>query len=147
MIVESIGLGLFLSLVFYEIMGLTPGGLVVPGYLSLVLNQPGRALGTIGASLLCLFIIRGLTNFIILFGRRKFVLGVLIGFLLARLMEMILAQAPDIGVEIRSIGYIIPGLLAHEMDRQGIVRTLLFAFLVAGTVRLLLLLWKGWAFI
>ena len=40
MIYQSIGLGLVVSLVFSEILGLAAGGLVVPGYIALYLDQP-----------------------------------------------------------------------------------------------------------
>ncbi len=147
MIVESIGLGLFLSLLFHEIMGLSPGGLVVPGYIAFILDQPGRLLGTLTAGLLCLLIIRFLSDHIVLYGRRKFVLTVLIGFGLVRLMERLFINIPGLNVELQAIGYIIPGLMANEMDRQGVVKTLLFLLFMSCLVRFTLLLLKGWLFI
>lgn len=147
MIIESIGLGLFLSLIFHEIMGLSPGGMVVPGYIALFLDQPNKLMGTLFASLLCLFIIRALSVYIILYGRRKFVLTVFIGFLMVRIMERLLISIPLVNMELHAIGYIIPGLIANEMDRQGILKTLLFLVLISTLVRFILLLLKGWLFI
>jgi len=40
----------------------------------------------------------------------------------------------------QSIGYIIPGLLANEMKKQGILPTLLAMLIVAFMVRMLLYL-------
>ena len=40
MIYQSIGIGLIVSLVFSEILGLAAGGLIVPGYIALYLDQP-----------------------------------------------------------------------------------------------------------
>lgn len=147
MIIESIGFGLFLSLIFHEIMGLSPGGMVVPGYIALFLDQPNKLMGTLLASLLCLFIIRALSVYIILYGRRKFVLTVFIGFLMVRIMERLLISIPLVNMELHAIGYIIPGLIANEMDRQGILKTLLFLLLISTLVRFILLLLKGWLFI
>jgi gamma-polyglutamate biosynthesis protein CapC len=147
MIVESIGLGLVLSLLFHELMGLSPGGMVVPGYIALSLNQPGRLMGTLLATLLCLLMIRFLSNHLVLYGRRKFVLTVLVGFGLVRIMERLLLMVPGLNMELEAIGYIIPGLMANEMDRQGVLKTLLFLLFVSALVRFLLFLLKGWFFI
>ena len=42
----AIGLGLILSLFFTETLGVTAGGVIVPGYIALFLNQPSMVLGT-----------------------------------------------------------------------------------------------------
>ena len=147
MIIESVGLGLVLSLLFHEVMGLSPGGLVVPGYIALVLDQPGKLLGTLTASLLCLLVIRFLSNHIVLYGRRKFVVTVLIGFGVVRILERLFITIPGLDLGLQAIGYVIPGLIANEMDRQGILKTLLFLLLVSSLVRFVIFLLKGWLFI
>jgi hypothetical protein len=53
---------------------------------------------------------------------------------------------PDPGA-LEILGFIVPGLLAHEMDRQGCVRTLLFLLLISAIVRFVLYVVKGWLFI
>ena len=40
MIEVSIGLGIVLSLILSETLGVTAGGIIVPGYVSLYLHQP-----------------------------------------------------------------------------------------------------------
>ena len=40
MLIEAVGIGLFVSILYYALVGLTPGGLVVPGYIALHLPQP-----------------------------------------------------------------------------------------------------------
>ena len=49
--IEAIGLGLLISLFFSETLGLAAGGMVVPGYVALMLHHPLRILGTVGVSL------------------------------------------------------------------------------------------------
>jgi hypothetical protein len=56
------------------------------------------------------------------------------------LVEGVLLQLPVISIEVQSIGYIIPGLLANEMQRQGILPTILATAIVAILVRLTLYL-------
>jgi len=140
MIYQAIGIGVMVSFVFYEMVGFSPGGIVVPGYVALFLDQPIRILVTLLVALLTYFAVKILSNYIILYGRRRFLAMVLIGFLLKWLIEEIIITMPISGVELQSIGYIIPGLIANEMRRQGIFPTIYSLAIVSILVRLILLL-------
>ncbi len=148
MIYQSIGLGLVVSLVFSEILGLAAGGLVVPGYIALYLDQPLRILGTILASLVTYGFVTLLGKFILLYGRRTMVFSVLSGFLFGYLTRYLLVfnASLDLGVDtnvIQSIGYIIPGLIAYWMLRQGVVETLCTLIMASFIVRLALVVAHG----
>ena len=148
MIFQSIGLGLVVSLVFSEILGLAAGGLVVPGYIALYMDQPLRILGTVLASLVTYAFIRLVGRFVLLYGRRTMVFSVLAGFLFGYLTRHILVfnDAMQLGVDtsvIQSIGYIIPGLIAYWMMRQGVVETLCTMIMASLIVRLALVTAHG----
>lgn len=148
MIFQSIGLGLVVSLVFSEILGLAAGGLVVPGYIALYMDQPLRILGTVLASLVTYGFIRLVGRFVLLYGRRTMVFSVLAGFLFGYLTRHILVfnEAMQLGVDtsvIQSIGYIIPGLIAYWMVRQGVVETLCTMIMASFIVRLALVTAHG----
>lgn len=140
MIYQAIGIGVMVSFAFYEIVGFSPGGIVVPGYVALFLDQPIRILVTLLVALLTYFAVKILSNYIILYGRRRFLAMVLVSFLLKWLIEEMIIKMPISGMELRSIGYIIPGLIANEMRRQGIFPTLYSLAIVSILVRLILLL-------
>jgi poly-gamma-glutamate biosynthesis protein PgsC/CapC len=140
MIYQAIGIGVMVSFAFYEMVGFSPGGIVVPGYIALFLDQPVRILITLAVALLTYFVVKILSNYIILYGRRRFLTMVLVSFLLKWLIEEIIIKMPISGVELRSIGYIIPGLIANEMRRQGIFPTIYSLAIVSILVRLILLL-------
>jgi len=147
-IYQSIGLGLVVSLVFSEMLGLAAGGLVVPGYIALYLDQPMRILGTVLASLVTYGFVRVLGRFILLYGRRTMVFSVLAGFLFGYLTRYLLVfnEFSGLGVNanvIQSVGYIIPGLIAYWMLRQGIVETLCTMFMASFIVRLALVVAHG----
>ena len=72
MIYQAIGIGIVASFAFYEMVGLSPGGIVVPGYIALFLNQPPRILITLAVALLTYFLVKMLSNYIIIYGRRRF---------------------------------------------------------------------------
>lgn len=119
-----IGIGIVVSLLYSEIFGVAPGGIIVPGYLALGITDPIMVGLTLGVSLLTFFIVRVLATVMIIYGRRRTVLMILISFLLGSLVRAGLGAGTPVGpFEIDVIGYIIPGLLAIWMDRQGIVTT------------------------
>ncbi len=99
---------------------------------------------TLIIALLTYLVVILLSNYLIIYGRRRFFYMVIIGFLLKWLIEEIIMALPVSGAELRGIGYIIPGLIANEMKRQGIFPTLYSLAIVAVLVRLILLLFlKG----
>ncbi len=140
MIYQAIGIGIVVSFAFYEIVGISPGGIVVPGYIALFLDQPIRILVTLLVALLTYYAVKILSNYIILYGRRRFLTMVLVSFLLKWIIEEMIIKMPISGIELRSIGYIIPGLIANEMRRQGIFPTIYSLAIVSILVRLILLL-------
>lgn len=119
-----IGIGLVVSLLYAEVFGVAPGGIIVPGYLALGIGDPLIVAITLGVSLLTFFVVRVLATVMIIYGRRRTVLMVLIGFLLGSLVRLGLGAGTPVGpFEVDVIGYIIPGLIAIWMDRQGAVVT------------------------
>ncbi len=148
MIYQFIGLGLVVSLVFSEILGLAAGGLIVPGYIALYLDQPLRIVGTIIAALITFGTLKLLSRFILLYGRRTLVFCVLAGFLFGYATRYVLLVNDLLGVGldislVQSIGYIIPGLIAYWMLRQGVVETLCTMLMAAFIVRLALVIAQG----
>ncbi len=148
MIYQFIGLGLVVSLVFSEILGLAAGGLIVPGYIALYLDQPMRVVGTIIAALITFGTVQLLGRFILLYGRRTLVFCVLAGFLFGFATRYLLLVNDWLGVGldvsiIQSIGYIIPGLIAYWMLRQGVIETLCTMLMAAFIVRLALVVAQG----
>src|SRR6056297_2899415 len=79
MIFESLFIGMLGSLFYVELTGLYAGGIIVPGYIVLYLDQPLRILGTIIVSLIALFLYKVLSPRLILYGRRRFLLMILLG--------------------------------------------------------------------
>lgn len=147
MVLESVGIGLVISLVFSELFGLVAGGLVVPGYMALYIDRPLAVLSTLAASLATLGLIRFLAYFMFIFGRRRMVLTIIFGFLLGSALrtagDLRLAGFP---LDLAPVGYIIPGLLANWMDRQGVVPTLATLVIASVLVRLILILISGGSF-
>jgi poly-gamma-glutamate biosynthesis protein PgsC/CapC len=133
-------MGVIISLMFSELLGASAGGIVVPGYIALYLDKPLQILGTLIISLLTWGIIRIISNFTLLFGKRRMVLSILIGFILGWLSRILVVQDITIHqLQMQSIGYIIPGLIANWFERQGFWKTLSSMGIAAIVVRLALM--------
>ena len=137
----AIGLGVLVSLFFLETFGAAAGGIVVAGYLAMYLHQPITILATLSISFLVYLIVKILGNFMFIYGRRRMVITVLLGFILgwtARYYGVFSNLPTDYSVNV--IGFIIPGLIANAMEKQGIIRTLSVMTVAAVIVRLLLVI-------
>ena len=138
MVELALGLGIALNLLFTEVLGLTSGGLVVPGYLALHLTQPARALATIAVGGLTFTAVRyGFMRLTVLYGRRRFGVTILTGFVLHGLCALALSSAPA-PADLRVVGYIVPGLIANTALAQGFWATVGTTLTLALLVRLLL---------
>jgi len=116
-------LGLLVSLAFIARTGVYPGGIIVPSYLVLFLWTPERIGGTLIAAFLTLAVYRLSCRWLILFGRRRFVFLLLVGGLCAMLWSRFFPVIFPVSMEYRVIGWVIPGLIANHMERQGVVVT------------------------
>ena len=144
MIEISIGLGIILSLILSEALGVTAGGIIVPGYISLFLHQPVQVISTFLVAILVWLIIRGLSKIMFLYGKRRIVLALILGFFFGYLSRTMYIDTENIK-SLAVIGNIIPGLIANWMDRQGVVRTLSVVLLTAVIVKLLVMILFGGA--
>ncbi len=144
MVEISIGLGIILSLVLSETLGVTAGGIIVPGYIALYLHQPLQVIITFLVAILVWLIIQGMGKIMFLYGKRRIVLALILGFFFGFITRNYIFISQDIG-SVAVIGNIIPGLIANWMDRQGIVRTLSVVVLTAVMVKLLVIILFGGA--
>ena len=124
MVVETLLIGLVLALLWAEITDVSPGGLIVPGYFALYLGQPLRVAATLAVALLTLAAYKVLVRRLILFGRRRFVLTVLVGAVLSQAWLLVSPGLFAAPAGLRVVGLIIPGILASSLARQKIVPTL-----------------------
>ncbi len=178
----AIGLGMLISLILTESVGVTAGGLIVPGYIALNLHNPYMVLFTFLISLFTLLILNLLSKIIIIYGKRRLVFCLLLSFILGSIVRefpLYLMESNDIGnllslrnfeglnfmqsfiVEISYqlvrlteanmnydylinnpmiyVGYLIPGLMASWMDKQGVIKTSATIIIIASVINLILM--------
>jgi poly-gamma-glutamate biosynthesis protein PgsC/CapC len=122
-------LGVVISMLFYERIQLTSGGTIVPAYLALFLPAPHQIVATIGIGYLTYVLVSVvLSRRLIIYGRRKFEIEVIVGL---ALLAVVSVAAHAVGavdptlVGLSGIGFVVPGVLAHDMFRQTPARTVL----------------------
>ncbi len=164
-IAAAVGIGLIVSLVFSEAFGLAAGGMVVPGYMAVALGKPPLVVGTIAAAIVTFLIVRIMGQFMLLYGRRHLVVVILIGFALGFITREFLTadvghwlslggsadgawvarfpSLPTLKVDFGVVGFIIPGLIAYWMERQGALVTLATMTTASALVRLVLIVVGG----
>lgn len=144
MLTASIAVGVVVSVMLVELVGLSAGGIIAPGYVALLLDRP-RALATLlGLALAAFAILRLAAIWIMLYGSRRFGASVVLGLALSTGFAA-LGRGVDLApAEWSGLGYIVPGLIAHQFDRQGVWQTLLMLAIAAPIVRVIVLLALGW---
>lgn len=139
----SVGIGLAVSLLFTEMFGIAAGGMIVPGYIALHLTKPVDVAVTVGAGFATWAIVHTLSSFTIVYGRRRTVLMILIGYLVGMLLRWTTGVYGHGAVDLNVIGFIIPGLIALWLDRQGVIETVAALITASVVVRLILVLVVG----
>jgi len=139
----AIGLGMVISLFLTETLGIMAGGIIVPGYFALYLHNPIKILLTLFISLVAYLCVLYLSRIMLIYGRRRLILSLLIGFFIGYVLRIIM-DTYNINIfinnfELSYIGYIIPGLIASWMDRQGVIRTISVILIVSSIVNLIMM--------
>ena len=137
MLQTTVVLSIVFSFLSYELLGILSGGIVSAGYLAFYFNQPYRVLTTLLIAVVTCLVVKLLQHWIILFGRRRFMITVLLSIFLAQLIEHSFVFLVAIPQDMRIIGYIIPGLIANDMEKQGIFKTIIMVVVIAGIIWLL----------
>ena len=168
----AIGLGMIISLILTESVGVTAGGLIVPGYIALHLHAPYMILTTFLISLFTRLVLNLLSRFIIIYGKRRLVFCLLFSFILGSIIREVpihlknihdvetlsaLLYVSDLNFiqfyivkigylltkftssEMVYVGYLIPGLIASWMDKQGILTTSSIIIIISSFINLILM--------
>lgn len=140
----ALTVGLVVSLLIQELLGVICGGIIVPGYLAMMCDDWVSMSVLLVISLLVYLIVQFvLPRFIILFGQRRFVACLFVGLILKLACNLMVPVVPYAGLAFEGFGVVIPGLIANTCMKQGVHITLLAVIVstasVFGMTQLLLL--------
>ncbi len=135
---STIVVGLLVSLLLLETIGLYPGGIIVPAYLVLYIGEPVRLMTTVLIALATMGLYRFVSGRMLVFGRRRFVFMIVTAALLTVAVNRLVPALGGLSLDMRVIGVIIPGLIASNAEKQGIVKTLSAMCIATSLVYLIL---------
>jgi hypothetical protein len=91
--------------------------------------------------------VRLISRVTLLYGRRLLVVCILLGYVLGFLFRQFTPQSLGGGgwLDLQIIGYVIPGLIAYWIERQGFLTTLCTMLVAASLTRLVVVIVNGGA--
>jgi poly-gamma-glutamate biosynthesis protein PgsC/CapC len=138
----TIILGIVVSTIIYKRTGLTLGGVIVCGYLALFITQPIHILVTLVISYITYQLVyKILQKRFMLNGRKLFEVEILIGLVFQVLWISVIRLVGTINIDLTilyAIGFVLPGVIAHDMGRQGPKNTLGSILLGVSVVSLII---------
>ena len=124
----TIILGIVVSTIIYKRTGLTLGGVIICGYLALFVGQPLHIIVTLAIAYITYQIVyKVLQKRFMLNGRKLFEIEILVGLIFQVLLIVVirLFRTDNIDLTILyGIGFVLPGVIAHDMGRQGAKNTI-----------------------
>lgn len=117
-------IGILVSIIFYELTDISPGGIIVPGLLVMYTSSIERIIYTVIIALITYLIVKFLSKYILVFGKRRFVLMILVSIILNFIIELIMKGLSVSMLSISIVGYTIAGLIANDFYKQGVKKTL-----------------------
>ena len=139
----TIIIGIVVSTIIYKQTGRTLGGVIVCGYLALFIGQPIHIVVTLTMAYLTYQIVHNhLKKRYMLNGRKLFEVEILIGLVLQIswfTVVKLIARTDIDAAAFYGIGFVLPGVIAHDMGRQSPFNTLGSIFLGVFIVSLIII--------
>ena len=136
---EILILGIILSILFYEMTDISPGGIIVPGVMVMYIQQIDRMIYTVFVSILTYLIVQFFAKYFIVYGKRKFALMIIVSLFVNILFSYTMDLLSINMLNVNIIGYTISGLIAYEMSKQGTFKTITGLTIVIGLLQLIVI--------
>jgi poly-gamma-glutamate biosynthesis protein PgsC/CapC len=137
----TLAIGILLSIIVYERFRLTGGAAVVAGYLGLFVDRPIYIVVTILVSIATYYLVEHvIARRTFLYGRRRQVIMVMVGMFLQLSTGAIayFLQGDSVWITgLYGVGFVLPGLIAQDIERQG-ARWTIFTVIVTASLTFLI---------
>jgi gamma-polyglutamate biosynthesis protein CapC len=140
MLTLTLIIGIMVSLALVELTGITAGAIIAPGYIALLLDQPQALIGVLIAVVGTHVIVSLLSPWLFLYGTRRLAVSVLVGLVLATALAYVRGEFVSESLIWAGLGYVVPGLIAHQWYRQGFLSTAIGLAIAAPLTRALALI-------
>ena len=129
--------GMLLGMFYYHRTGWACGGIITPGIIAMYIVDPGKIAVSIAAGLLVWILLHGLVRFFSLYGRQRLATAMLIALAVRYPLVSVWGETS------LWLGWVVPGLIGADIQRQGVVTTLtaVVAVSIASAISVQLLQW------
>ena len=129
----ALSIGLLFALVCYLITNLSPGGMITPAWLAVMLvTDWRRILLIVGVTVLTWVGTLFMRRVVILYGKRLFASVVMLGVFLQMTLSLFLLREYPLLFSHQTLGFIVPGLIAYQLIRQPPLATVTATVAVTG---------------
>ncbi len=131
-------IGIAISIIFSDITGIIPCGIIVPSYIALNLNNPKKLIYSFLIIFITIIVIKLISKVCIVYGRRRFALMILTSYIINLFIIKLNVIPNNPGL----IGVIIPGIIANQLEKQGFIISILSLIFVVMTISLIMMLFS-----
>lgn len=110
--------GMLLGMFYYQKTGWACGGIITPGVIAMYIGDPAKIGVSIAAGLLTWLILDVLVRFFSLYGRQRLATAMLIALALRYPLVSLWGETS------LWLGWVVPGLIGADIQRQGLYTTL-----------------------
>jgi poly-gamma-glutamate biosynthesis protein PgsC/CapC len=135
MLTLTLVIGILVSLGLVELTGIMAGAIIAPGYLALLLSEPRALLAILAVVAATHLIVTLMAPWLFLYGTRRLAVSILVGLVLAMGLAAARGEFMSELLVWAGLGYIVPGLIAHQWYRQGFMPTALALMIAAPLTR------------
>ncbi len=113
-----LAIGILLCMLYYHKTGWACGGIITPGVIAIYIGDPDKVLVSIAAGLVTFIVLKTLVRFSGIYGRQRLAAAMLIALALRYPLVSVWGETS------LWLGWVVPGLIGADMQRQGVVITL-----------------------
>jgi len=110
--------GMLLGMLYYHKTGWACGGIITPGVIAMYIGDPWKVAVSLAAGLATWMLLELLVRFSGVYGRQRLAAAMLIALALRYPLVSIWGESS------LWLGWVVPGLIGADMQRQGLVTTL-----------------------
>ena len=113
-----LAVGILLGMLYYHKTGWACGGIITPGVVAMYIGDPEKVAVSMAAGLVTWIVLEGLVRLSGVYGRQRMAAAMLIALALRYPLVSVWGETS------LWLGWVVPGLIGADMQRQGMLMTL-----------------------
>ena len=113
-----LAVGMLLGMFYYHRTGWACGGIITPGVIAMYITDPEKIIVSLAAGMVTWVVLEGFVRISGIYGRQRMAAAMLIALALRYPLVSVWGETS------LWLGWVVPGLIGADMQRQGVVATL-----------------------